>query len=275
MIRQILISAILTAASGCTTWHNDSPPQSPAFSLPTPKREPGAAVLDIAFVSIDTRAEIERLWESVDQTVIPLDVRQGWELNGLRIGRVQKSIDFDQRLAAIRRKAEESHGAMEATDVLSDLSHENRRITCRIGKRYELPVRQPATEDQSVLLRIGADTVGRTLSRSQPLFAIRAMAADIHSIQLALSPAIQHGELKQTWVGSDAALRLDNRRESWNLDELLAETRLDQGSILVVGSIMPPIGLGRMMFTGVTAEGDEDRVVMVIRVTELPELDYR
>jgi hypothetical protein len=38
---------------------------------------------------------------------------------------------------------------------------------------------------------------------------------------------------------------------------------------------MPPIGLGRMMFTGVTAEGDEDRVVMVIRVTELPELDYR
>ncbi|MFM2000667.1 MAG: hypothetical protein RI963_93 [Planctomycetota bacterium] len=275
MIRPILISAILVAASGCTTWHNDSPPRSPAFSLPTPKREPGAAVLDIAFVSIDTRADIEKLWESIDQTVIPLDVRQGWELNGLRIGRVQKPIDFDQRLAAIRRKSEESHGAMEATDVLSDLSHEDRRITCRIGKRYELPVRQPATEDQSVLLRIGADTVGRTLSRSQPLFAIRATAADIHSIQLALSPAIQHGELKQTWVGSDAALRLDNRRESWNLDELLAETRLDQGSILVVGSIMPPIGLGRMMFTGVTAEGDEDRVVMVIRVTELPELDYR
>jgi hypothetical protein len=275
MIRPILISAILVAASGCTTWHNDSPARSPAFSLPTPKREPGAAVLDIAFVSIDTRADIEKLWESIDQTVIPLDVRQGWELNGLRIGRVQKPIDFDQRLAAIRRKSEESHGAMEATDVLSDLSHEDRRITCRIGKRYELPVRQPATEDQSVLLRIGADTVGRTLSRSQPLFAIRATAADIHSIQLALSPAIQHGELKQTWVGSDAALRLDNRRESWNLDELLAETRLDQGSILVVGSIMPPIGLGRMMFTGVTAEGDEDRVVMVIRVTELPELDYR
>lgn len=275
MIRPILISAILVAASGCATWHNDSPPRSPAFSLPTPKREPGAAVLDIAFVSIDTRADIEKLWESIDQTVIPIDVRQGWELNGLRIGRVQKPIDFDQRLAAIRRKSEESHGAMEATDVLSDLSHEDRRITCRIGKRYELPVRQPATEDQSVLLRVGSDTVGRTLSRSQPLFAIRATAADIHSIQLTLCPAIQHGELKQTWVGSDAALRLDNRRESWNLDELLAQTRLDQGSILVVGSIMPPIGLGRMMFTGVTAEGDEDRVVMVIRVTELPELDYR
>lgn len=257
---------------GCASWHGEADTVSLERALPPPKREKNAAVLEIAFVSIGKHAEVEQLWQGTDQTLLPMELRHDWERNGMRIGKVQKTLDFEAQLSRVRRPPEVTASAMEATDVHSDLSHQSRRITCRVGKRYELPVRQPSPAQQTVLVRLGDETRGRTLARSQPLFALRATAADVHSIALSLRPEVQHGDMRQTWVGSDAALRLDNRRESWNLDELAAEVRLEKGAILVVGGVDPPLGLGQLMFTGVTAEGDDDRVLMIIRVAELPEL---
>src|SRR5690606_24804191 len=161
---------------------------------------------------------------------------------------------------------------LEVAEVDSDLSHQARMITCRIGKRYELPVRQPSAGEQAVLVTLGGKTVGQTLSQAQPLFALRATAADVNSIKMSLRPEIQHGAMRQTWVGSDAALRIDNRRATWSLDELAAEIPLEKGGILVAGCIYPAFVLGQQMFTGATADGDDDQVLMVIRVADLPEL---
>lgn len=268
----LTLIACFATTIGCASWHGEADTASLERALPPPKREPGSAVLEIAFVSIGKHAEVEQLWRGIDQTLLSMELRHDWERNGMRIGRVQKTLDFESQLSRIRRRPEETASAMEATDVHSDLSHQSRRITCRVGKRYELPVRQPSPNQQTVLVRLGNETSGRTLARSQPLFALRATSADVHSIALSLRPEIQHGDMRQTWVGSDAALRLDNRRESWNLDELATEVRLEKGAILVVGGVDPPLGLGQLMFTGLTAEGDDDRVLMIIRVAELPEL---
>jgi len=271
-MRCLLLPLIaMTAALGCANWHSEAPSRALERGLPPPRRESGTAVLEIAFVSLKPAPHEVDLWQQVDQTVIPTDLRHEWERNGLRIGRVQKPADFSELLGKIRRRPDGADTAMEASDVLSDLSHQARRITCRIGKRYELPVRQPAPTEQTVLIRLREQTVGRTLSRAQPLFALRSTAVDPHSIRLSLRPEIQHGEMRQTWVGSDSALRLDSRRDSWNIDELATEVRLEKNSILIAGGFDPPRGLGQWMFTGLTAEGDDDRVVMVIRVAELPD----
>jgi hypothetical protein len=274
---KLLLTLIIGFATtlGCASWHGEADTMSLERALPPPKRETGSAILEIAFISIGKHAEVEQLWRETDQTLLPTELRHDWERNGMRIGKVQKTLDFENQLSRIRRQPEETASAMEATDVHSDLSHQSRRITCRVGKRYELPVRQPSPDQQTVLVRLGNETRGRTLARSQPLFALRATSADVHSIALSLRPEVQHGDMRQTWVGSDAALRLDNRRESWNLDELTTEVRLEKGAVLVVGGVDPPLGIGRLMFTGLTAEGDEDRVLMILRVAELPELTSR
>jgi|GEM_PF-2539575 len=214
----------------------------------------------------------EDIWQRIDETVVAPEVRQALRRNGLRLGKVQGVADFNERLSRIRRNPGPTASVLEIAEVDSDLSHQARLITCRIGKRYELPVRQPSAGEQAVLVTLGGKTVGKTLSQAQPLFALRATAADVNSIRLSLRPEIQHGAARQTWVGSDAALRIDNRRASWSFEELVAEVPLEKGGILVAGCTYPAFGLGQQMFTGTTAEGDDDQVLMVIRVADLPEL---
>ncbi len=214
----------------------------------------------------------EDIWQWIDETVVAPEVRQALRRNGLRLGKVQGAADFNERLNRIRRNPGPTTSVLEIAEVESDLSHQARLITCRTGKRYELPVRQPSAGEQAVLVTLGGKTIGQTLSQPQPLFALRATAADVNLIRLSLRPEIQHGAARQTWVGSDAALRIDNRRASWTFEELAAEVPLEKGGILVAGCTYPAFGLGQQMFTGTTADGDDDQVLMVIRVADLPEL---
>lgn len=348
---------LLVVTSGCASWHTSEEKQL-SRALPAPRRHPGGAVLEVAFVSIqppkpvasdrsrrsrrdqteavqasteelvddaqisdveiadvvaDDLAEVqtfdlaslvasedseqteevadesptpeasvsaasaagreqEDIWQWIDETVVVPEVRQALRRNGLRLGRVQGAASFTERLNRIRRNPGPTSDVLEIAEVESDLSHQARLITCRIGKRYELPVRQPSAGEQAVLVTLGGKTVGQTLSQAQPLFALRATAADVNSIRLLLRPEIQHGAARQTWVGSDAALRIDNRRASWTFEELAAEVPLEKGGILVAGCTYPAFGLGQQMFTGTTADGDDDQVLMVIRVADLPEL---
>lgn len=221
---------------------------------------------------VPAQAEQEDIWRWIDESVVAPEVRHALRRNGLRIGKAQQVGDFTRRLDRIRRNQRPGANVLEIAEVQSDLSHQARRISCRIGKRYELPVRQPAAGDQAVLVTLAGQTLGQTLSQAQPLFALRATSADVHSIKLSLRPEIQHGAMRQTWVGSDAALRIDNRRDAWSFDELVAEIPLEKGGMLVAGCMTPAFGLGKHMFTGTTADGDVDQVLMVIRVADLPEL---
>ncbi len=264
------LSLFVVMSAGCASWHSDRDPSSLAKALPAPRKPADGAVLEVSFVSILPDDSGDDIWESIDETVVPAEERRALRRNGLRIGKPHKVIDFQKRLERLRRRP--SSEAMETVDVQSELTHQSRRITFRVGKRYELPVRQPATEDRSVLVTLGDRPIGRTLSRMQPLFAIRATSIDVHAIRLSLRPEIQYGDLRQTWVGNDAALRMENRRESWVFDELATDVELEQGALLVAGSVTPAVGLGQHLFRGLTAEGDDDHVLMVIRVADLPRI---
>lgn len=211
------------------------------------------------------------LWKEIDETVIAPESRYALRRNGIRIGKAQNAGDFWQQLEQIRVLPTESSEVLEIADVQSDLSHSSRRITFRVGKRYELPVRQVAKDAQVVLATVGEQTIGQTLAQAQPLFAMRVSSADARTARLSLRPEIQHGVMRQTWVGNDAALRIENRRDAWVLNELETDVSLEKGDILVAGCREPAFGLGKHLFIGTTAEGDRDHVLMIVRVAELPE----
>lgn len=211
------------------------------------------------------------IWRLIDETIIVPESRRTLRRNGIRIGKAPSVADFSQQLEKIRVLPTESSEVLEVADVQSDLSHSSRRITFRVGKRYELPVRQVAKDPQVVLVTVGEKTIGQTLSQAQPLLAMRVASADARTVRLSLRPEIQHGTMRQTWVGNDAAMRIENRRDAWVLNELETDVALEKGDILVAGCLEPAFGLGKHLFTGTTAEGDNDQVLMIVRVVELPE----
>jgi len=293
-----LLAILLPLCNGCATWHSDADLPKTVRGLPPPRRHPGDVVFDISFIAIkpgkapaavaspssqrdagsddpkspsdaSDNPEID-IWEFIDETVIGPESRYALRRNGIRMGKAQSVGDFPQRLQQIRTLPTESSEVLETADVQSDLSHSARRITFRVGKRYELPVRQIAKDSQVVLVTTGQQTIGQTLSQAQPLFAMRVSSADARTVRLSLQPEIQHGAMRQTWVGNDAALRIENRRDSWVLDQLETEVVMEKGDVLVAGCREPAFGLGRQLFTGTTSEGDSDQVLMIVRVVELP-----
>jgi len=282
-----LLVILLPPCNGCATWHSDVDLPKAVRGLPPPRRHPGDVVFEISFIAIkpakppagvaglspqgDTSDHPEfDIWDFIDETVIGPESRYALRRNGIRMGKVQSVGDFPQRLQQIRTLPTESSEVLETADVQSDLSHSARRITFRVGKRYELPVRQIAKDSQVVLVTTGEQTIGQTLSQAQPLFAMRVSSADARTVRLSLRPEIQHGEMRQTWVGNDAALRIENRRDSWVLDLLETDWVMEKGDVFVAGCRETAFGLGQQFFIGTTAEGDNDQVLMIVRVVELP-----
>lgn len=288
--------ALLMLTPGCATWHSEVAIPETARGLPPPRRHPADVVFDISFVPIrpakplaslpaqssDIETDVVQspsdsagpeefdIWDFIDETVVGPESRYGLRRNGIRMGKPQSVDDFAQRLQQIRTVPTESSEILETADVQSDLSHGARRITFRVGKRYELPVRQISQDSQVVMVTTAEQTVGQTLSQAQPLFAMRVVSADARTVRLSLWPEIQHGAMRQTWVGNDAALRIENRRDAWVLSDLETEVSMEKGDVLVAGCREPAFGLGQHLFTGTTAEGDADQTLMIIRVVELP-----
>jgi len=298
-------ACVFVGLLGCTSldssWGDNSQTTLKPTGLPAPKLDAGSTILEVAFVSIviekptldpvstgnetgellandetdrkTVRDGVEEVWRWIDETAISPEARTTLNLNGLRAGRVHTQSEFERALNAIRRSSrDDAARLLDAAAVGSDISHASERIPCRMGRRIELPVRQPGSGDISTLVSIGGVTIGRTLNTPQPLFAITLQPNDSSGIRLRMQPEIQFGAMRQTWVGSDSALRIDSRRESWVMDELAFELAVAAGGTVVVGASHPSLGLGEQMFTGTTADGEVDHVLAVVRVAQLPDI---
>ena len=293
-----LLIAVLCASTitGCamlkSDWNDDASADRPPIRLASPKLDSDSVSLDVAFISILADEEpakpadsqqsaspklernaIDELWHWVDETAIAPEVRAALRLNGLRVGRVHTKSEFTRALNAVRRTPQDNAGRLlESAGVESNASQASRLIPCYLGKRTELPVNRPAPGEVATLVSLDGHTIGRTLASPQPLFAITIQSKDASSVRIRMQPEIQYGEMRQTWVSSDSAMRIDNRRDSWVMDQLAFELGAEQGGTIVAGASLPAYGLGEQMFTGQTADGYVDHVLVVIRVAELPNL---
>jgi len=296
-IAGLAVSMVIGCAAFKSDWTDDTATTKNPVNLIAPKIDAGSVGLDVSFVSVVVdkqpladrdlptdaktpsvnptvvRSDVDEVWRWIDETAIEPKVRAGLRLNGLRVGRVHTQSEFNRALAAIRRVPQDEAARLLASAAVgSDVFHASRRIPCRIGKRYELPVRQPSAGPVATLVSLGGRTIGKTLDAPQPMFAITMQPSDATSVRIKLQPEIQYGVMKQTWVSNDSALRIDNRRESWMMQELAFEVQAAAGGMLVVGAVLPPFGLGEQMFTGTTADGSVDHVLMLIRVADLPNM---
>lgn len=232
-------------------------------------------VVEVEFVPISvdeaTPDEIQSLWQWVDETKIDSGMRRDMAANGLRIGRVIRKDRFRLRLDAMQS----SEGVLDEfffqASVASDVSHGGRRIPMRMGRRYELPVRQPIEGSHVTMARLDGELIGKTLQDPQFLFAITPTSgATAQQVNLLLRPEIQHGSMRQKWVASDTALRIDTRRETWSLDQLDLNLTGVEDDLYVIGTTRHRAGIGRQMFSGKNSDHKQEQVLMLISLAQVP-----
>jgi hypothetical protein len=141
----------------------------------------------------------------------------------------------------------------------------------RLGRRYELQLHSPTEGEHVTMLRLDEETIGRTLSDPQHLFAMVATAGEsAGEINVRLRPEIQHGQMRQKWVSSDAALRIDTRRETWSIQQLDVNLSGREGDTFVVAAADPAAGLAEQMLRGHSADNLPQQVMVMIRIDQIP-----
>ena len=279
---------IASLAGGCASW-TDRPTEkknklNERLALAKLSESNRAIVLDIDFVTVrlpatngtqtgtdSAQTDAESLWQWVDETAIASDTRTRLLENGIRAGKIIRNDRFRRTLDQWRVNGGAVDAFLTKASVASELTEGGKRIPMRCGRRYELPVKDQVSGQCVSLIRLGGETIGRTLSDPQYLFAITPqMGQTPQQVDLRLRPEIQHGAMKQTFVSSDSAIRIDARRESWSLPELEIQIAGVQDETLVIGTTSPSIGLGQQMLTGHSADRSEEQMVILIKLAHIP-----
>ena len=239
-----------------------------------PAGEPIWAALPSNIASSDTSSPSDRvqsLWQWVDETGIEPELRRRLSENGLRIGRVIEQERFRSRVQEMTPVLDEVESFLAKASVATESSQGQQRIQMPLGRRKELPVRNPTRGNEVALVRLNGETIGQTVEDPQYLFAMTASRGrSSGELRLQLRPEIQHGTMKQTWVGVDTAMRIDQRRSVWSLEDLEIDLTGDQGDLFVISSLESSSGLGRQMFWGTMPDGSIQHTMMLVKFAHIP-----
>jgi len=234
-------------------------------------------ILDVAFHPIEPdlvdEDRIASLWQWVDEMVIEPAQRDRLAANGLRVGKVIRADQFESRLSEMSGPQDIVDRFLGEADVASEVSHGGNRIPMRVGKRYELPLRQPRSGSHVALVRIKDTTIGKTLQDPQYLLAITPTKSSTDGqVRIRCRPEVQHGSTQQKWVSSDSALRIDSSRESWSLDSLEIDFDAAEGDVFIISGDHPIFGFGKQMMTGKSVDNIEQQVVVLLKIAKVPSI---
>lgn len=277
----VVLGAILIGLSiGCAPFSFDSTIDSQdvradkSNPLPAARISGESLMVDTSFVPLATSEEGVELWNNVDESLLDSGLRQRLNGNGLRLGRLLGSA-MDRFKVLDQASSPETMlpiDALENVGIASELSHVSRRLHCRPYQPYRLPTRAPRQTDRILMLRENDGIKGLTLDSPDCSFEVSVASRFDQRLTLKLRPVIEHGQRRQSWIGQDHSLRLENKREQLSLGYLHLELDCSAGDVIAIGATEPAVGLGQLMFDGRRADGIRDQTVLLIRVLGSMEL---
>jgi hypothetical protein len=253
------------------------------------KASSSQVLLEVEFLKIDlqksTVTDRSQLWNWVDESVIDDQQRHQLFENGFRTGLVVDAQGFRKHLQTMAGTKDVVDEFLGSASVASDLQNGRQQIAMRMGRRYELPLREPMEGSQVTMVRVDGQTIGRTLGSPQFLLALQAAElTENNRLRLRVRPEIQFGQMRQQFVGggSNSGLRIDQRRQSWSIPSLDMEWKmgLDQLIVLTMDSYastettsaspVASASLANQMFVGKNADQRDEQLVLLIRVAQIP-----
>lgn len=283
----LLSTLMLLPAFGCRTWSKEGAEllshQNDQVTGTTAPRSlhRKRVILDIEFVNslADDTPESEdsaiapSLWQWVDETRVDPSVRQNMLQNGIRVGLVNNEEEFRNQLDEHAEERDLVETFLAEASIASDLAHGSQSMPMRLGRRYELPLRQPFEGSHVAMIRKGDELIGKTMQNAQYVLALTSSRGNTpEQIELKLYPEIQHGDTVRKWVSSDTALRIDSRREAWQLECLNLHLDVQEGDLIVLAPTQPLRGLAKHMLAGTGQDNEHQNLILLIRVTQIPTL---
>lgn len=274
----VLLAAFgCSVVAGCAQWKSDSGASDHA-GLPPTRLAADVAVVELLFwpVPIDESSDglsdrdpLDAFWSEVDELAVSRPTRVALRANGLRAGRISR-IEDTMRLIGIDGTGDATLKWLEQASVASEIPHSLHSIPCRPGETKHLAVKPALRGTHPVLVRLDEAVIGEPLDQPQFLYALETRTEDDGRVGVRLWPYVEHGQLRQSYVGRDQAIRVSSGRDRWTLRQLTVDTVLAEGQTLIVAPDVKPFGLGKQMFTGGRADGSTETVVMLLRLVRKP-----
>ena len=170
----LISTLLLFAAVGCKTWNNSG---SELLSNQTAQASDTTAprsfnrkrvILDIEFLNSvphDLSASPDSepspaLWQWIDETCIDPSIRQNMLRNGIRVGLVNNEEEFRKQLNEHEEDRDLVETFLAEASIASDLAHGSQSMPMRLGRRYDLPLRQPFEVSHVAMIREGDELIG-------------------------------------------------------------------------------------------------------------------
>ncbi len=249
--------------AGCAQWKTEDDPVAVANrpGLPEARIPDNAAIVEVAFLPL-----VKPL--SLDDTLVPAKTREILYKNGIRAGRL---LVWEPSSLDALPEEDDSIRLLRQANLASDFESRRRRLSCRDSQPFSLVVRRPSGGELAALVNTSDGVVGQTLQNPQFTFTLRTRQMDDGRLAIRLTPEIQHGDIKQSYLSSDSlAFRVDFNRPAWTLEELAVELPLAEGQAAVIMPSEDAFGIGQQMFVGRRTDQTEEKIAMVVYLRRRP-----
>ncbi len=207
------------------------------------------------------------LWNEIDEQSFAAETRRELADSGLRAGLIGTQVPVEMARLLTLTDAPPKASEANTVNVEQEPAVTMRLLAVRPNRRSEV-IASHAYNQLSLLTREGDQVVGRTYSKAEGRFALRAAGQPDGRVQVELLPELHYGEQQQRWNAADGVIRLEAARPKRVFEELKVKAQLAPGQMLVL-TCQPdrPGSLGYHFFTEPKADSLLQKI-LIIRLAE-------
>ncbi len=222
----------------------------------------------------ESQEQLEEIWRQADVQVLPFELRQQLDANGIRVGVLGHQLPAKMtQLLHINRPLMTSDGNLlvSSRKNLSDTPGQNlfsfqRLKQLQLGEEYWLPCAAQVPEMSWVIKNDQSHRSG-VCQLAECGFSLSHVLHGENSIKLWLRPMIRHGQTKLRYGVDHESLLITEKQEQLPLRELNIDHPLRLGQTLIVSSTSTPTGIGSHFFAPSTAI--DGRHLLLIRAVNI------
>lgn len=262
----LALCCVALCVGGCATWDESEP--GSAFELPVPKMSPDSVVLEIAFVRVppEFAPQLQSLWVGVDEQRFPADLRRILASNGLRTGVAGSQLPT-QLQTLLEHDASQPVTPTAGGQLAEDSFLRRRRLPIRSGQPAKIVVVPGMPSRMVVVYAEEGHVRAKDFDLAQGILQLVSFPQGDGRVKLQLTPTIEHGEMRNRYVGGENSFLLKPERETTTFDALRMELMLSPGESLLMTSTDDCKGLGDQFF-GAQHHPDGLSSIMLIRLAQ-------
>jgi hypothetical protein len=262
----LLLAILLASLPGCIklpkpNWSHDA---GESKMLSPARMAEDSVVLEVMFVYIapQDNAADSALWQQLDETHLPIPLRQQLDANGIRAGLIGGSLP-EPLLALMQDERNTTDLQQRAGNLATATENRMQRMQCRDGQPGRIVV-SPSTHRQLAVVIVEGDYLrGHTFQQAQCLLGLRTYALGDGRARIHLIPEIHYGDATTQFVGQEGAWMLKSDRAVASFKDLELNHVLAPGQTLLLTTSPTAHGLGGSFFTDIQATSDTQILVLV------------